>query len=115
MAFSEIELARIDKTMAEFLGRIRPPAHIRDQLDFIYRIEGQSIEILEVRPRWRAPSEKTEMPFAKTTFVKSQGTWKVYWRRADGKWHRYEPNAEAGTLTELLAVIEKDEYGCFFG
>lgn len=115
MAFSEIELARIEKNMAEFLGRIRPPAHIRDQLDFIYRVEGQSIEIFEVRPQWGNPKEKTEQPFAKATFVKSQGIWKVYWRRANGKWYLYEPSAEVKTIGEFLSVIEKDEYGCFFG
>jgi len=101
--------------MAKFIERIRPPAHIRDQLDFIYRLEKQSVEIFEVRPLWRNPKEKTEQPVAKATFKKIQEIWKVYWHRADGKWHRYEPKAEVKTLSQFLSVIEKDEYGCFFG
>jgi hypothetical protein len=51
----------------------------------------------------------------KATFVKRSGTWKMYWKRADLKWHRYEPEPEVETLEEVLAIAERDEYGCFFG
>jgi hypothetical protein len=115
MTLSAFEIARIEKTMNDFIETLRPPAHIRDRLDFIYRLTDQSIEILEVRPLWTNPKEKTEQPVAKATFTKNQGIWKVYWHRADGKWHRYEPNAEVKTLNQFLSVIKKDEYGCFFG
>lgn len=40
---------------------------------------------------------------------------KVCWLRADLKWHRYAPVPEVGTLEEFLAVVEEDEYGCFWG
>ena len=115
MTFSAIEVARIEKTMAEYIDRIRPPTHLRDQLDFAYRLDNQSIEIFEIRPRWNKPKEKTELPIAKARYVKNQGIWKIYWHRADMKWHSYEPKAEVKTLGQFLAVIEKDEYGCFFG
>jgi hypothetical protein len=56
-----------------------------------------------------------EHPFAIATYVKLKAVWKVYWQPADLKWHRYEPNSEVKTLEEFLAVVEKDEYCCFYG
>ena len=56
-----------------------------------------------------------EHPVAKATYVKSQAVWKVYWQRADLKWHRYDPEAAVQTLEDFLAVVEKDEFCCFYG
>ncbi len=85
MALSEIELKRCEKEVASFMKQSRPPAHILNEFDLGYRIEGQSIEIFEVRPEWRYPQNKIEIPVAKSTYVKTQGVWKVYWQRRDLK------------------------------
>ncbi len=50
MAFSDFEQKAVEKAMDRFLEKRRPPAHIRSQLDIRYRIAGQSVEIVEVRP-----------------------------------------------------------------
>ena len=116
MAISEIESKRCMKVVQVYLDRRRPPPHIRPELDLGCRVIGQSVEIFEIRPVWRGePSEKMERPFAKATYVKSKDIWKIYWQRADLKWHRYEPNSEVKNLEDFLAVVEKDEYGCFYG
>jgi len=41
--------------------------------------------------------------------------WKVYWNRADLKWHSYKPVPEVASLEEFLALVERDEHACFFG
>ena len=115
MALSEFELKKCEKAIAAFMKKRRPPAHIRKELDLGCRIEGQSIEIFEVRPMWRNPKEKIEEAVAKATFVKTQNIWKIYWQRADLKWHRYDPDSEVGSVEEFLAVVDRDEYACFFG
>lgn len=56
-----------------------------------------------------------ESPVAKATYVKAQKIWKVYWQRADLKWHRYDPDPEVKKIEEFLVVVEKDEFGCFYG
>jgi len=71
MAFTELERARCERDLANFLERRRPPPHIRPQLDIGYRISGQSVEIFEVRPDWQNPKEKMEHPVAKATFVRT--------------------------------------------
>lgn len=115
MAFSEHELRRYQKTLDKFIETKRPPAHVRAQLDFRSRIEGQSVFIFEVRPRWDNANELSESPIAKATYVKSTNSWKIYWQRADMKWHAYEPCRAAATLDEFLQVVDEDEYSCFFG
>lgn len=116
MSFSEFETRRLEKVVGAFIDERRPPAHIRAELDLAFRINGQSVEIFEIRPCWRGePGETMEQPVAKATYVKGRESWKVLWMRADLKWHGYEPVPEVGSIETFLAVVAKDEYGCFFG
>lgn len=115
MALSETEVKRIEKTVGQFVQKRRPPPEIRDQLDISFRISDQSFVIFEIRPRWDNPNEKIEGPIAKATFVRSTKKWKLFWKRADNKWHGYEPFSESRSLERILDVIDKDECGCFWG
>lgn len=116
MAFSEIETKRVEKAVGAFIERRRPPPHIRPKLDLGFRINGQSVEIFEVRPRWRGePGEIMEHPVAKATYVKTQGVWRVFWMRADLKWHGYPPSPHVPTIENFLDVVNADEHCCFFG
>jgi len=115
MAFNEIEKKRIEKTVGRYIEEKRPPIEIRHEVDLSFRIEGQSVEIFEIRPLWDKPKEKVEEAVAKATYVKSQNLWKVHWQRADLKWHRYDPDPEVYTIDAFLEVVERDEYSCFFG
>ena len=53
LALTKLERKRCEKALTDFMSRRRPPPHIRDQIDVGYRIEGQSIEIFEIRPDCR--------------------------------------------------------------
>jgi hypothetical protein len=115
VAFNDVERARIERDIAKFMERRRPPPHIRPELDFGYRISGLSVEIFEIRPHWQNPKQKMEHPVAKATFARTQNLWRVFWMRSDLKWHGYEPNATVRSLEVFLAVVDRDEYCCFFG
>jgi hypothetical protein len=41
--------------------------------------------------------------------------WRVYWQRADLKWHRYDPAGEVNSIDDFFPIVEHDEYACFFG
>jgi hypothetical protein len=115
MALSELERKRYEKAVAKFLDARRPPPEIRAKLDFGFRIEGQSVEIFEVRPAWRRPNEIMEHSVAKATFVRTTGVWKVFWKRADLNWHGYAPTPVVGTIDKFLEVVEADPHACFWG
>jgi hypothetical protein len=115
MTFSEFEQKRCEKLVTEFVQKRRPPPHLRAKVDLAFRISGQSIEIFELRPYWMDKSRIVEHSIAKTTYNKSKLCWKVFWQRADLKWHRYPPCPEVASLEEFLDVVQKDDHNCFFG
>jgi hypothetical protein len=115
MAFSEFEIKRREKAIEKFMAKHRPPAHIRNKLDFGSRIENQSVEIFEIRPQWNNPSNKMEAAVAKALYVKTQNHWKIFWQRSDLKWHSYEPLPTVTRLEDFLKAVGEDQYHCFFG
>jgi len=114
-AFSEFEIKRIQKVIGRYIGENRPAMEIRDEVDLSFRIERQSVLIFEIRPLWENPKEKIEEPIAKATYVKNRSLWKVFWQRADLKWHRYDPDPEVDSIDDFVKIVERDEYACFFG
>lgn len=115
MALSEKQLQEIKVAGEAYLRVHRPSEAIRSKLDLIYRIEGQSVLVYEVRPKWDNPAIITETPMAKTTFVQTQNVWKIYWMRADLKWHSYSPKPQVKSIKTFFKVVAEDEFSCFFG
>lgn len=103
----------IIEIMEPYIARIRPRPEIRDQVDVTYEIEDQSVTLKMIRPDWKNPSEKRAFGYARATYVKKDSTWKIYWLRADGKWHAYRPSPVAKSLPEFLRIVEQDAFGCF--
>lgn len=116
MAFTKQEtdahLATLEKG---FWVHRRPPAHLRDEIREGQRIEGQSIELFFNRPSFQDPSRWIEEAIAKITYVRPINCWKLYWKRADGKWHSYPTCSKTTSLSKALQVIHEDSNYCFFG
>ena len=51
MALNDLERKRVEKAVGTFVEKRRPPPHIRPKLDFGFRISGQSVELVEIRPQ----------------------------------------------------------------
>jgi len=115
MAFKELEKMTYELKVGKYVEARRPPEHIRDKVDLSFRIEDQSVVIFEIRPFWRNPEKIIESMVAKASFVRTENIWKIYWQRADMKWHSYGPEPEVDTIDEFLEVVEEDSHGCFFG
>jgi len=115
MALQTWPVFEVEKAVGAFVAMRRPAPPIRPKLDIGFRVSGQSVELFEIRPQWNRPSVKRESAVAKATFVRTQGIWKVFWKRADLKWHPYEPVPEVAAIDKFLAVVQEDEYGCFWG
>lgn len=115
MAIDTLQTLEVIEVMENFLSKKRPPEHIRKQLDIGYKIENQSIIVFEIRPQWNKPEVILEYPFAKTTYVKANNHWNVFWMRADLKWHSYSPKPTVKNLKEFTKLVEEDKHHCFFG
>lgn len=115
MGFCQFEEKRFEMLAGRFVEGRRPPLEIRDKVDLGFRIEKQSLFIFEIRPHWQNPEIIVEEMIAKTTFVRTQNIWKIYWMRADMKWHLYGPVEDVDTIEEFFEVVDRDEYSCFWG
>ncbi|GAA4415679.1 hypothetical protein GCM10023187_46380 [Nibrella viscosa] len=115
MALDPVKTLDIIELMENYIERIRPSQSIRDQLDIGYRIDNQSIILFEIRPSFMNPAVKLELDYAKTTFVKSENKWKVYWMRGNLKWTLYEPKPKVSNLKRFLELVDEDKYHCFKG
>lgn len=117
MPISEFEHARLERLLSQFCEEQGPPAHVKDQLRWGFRVdpEHQVVELFEVRPHFRLEGKIVESRVAKATYVKKTKMWKLYWMRGNMKWTRYEPRPEVKTVEEFLIVVKEDAYSCFFG
>jgi len=113
MAFTANELDKINYEMNTFILKRRPPKNVRNQVDLSYKVEKQSIVIFEIRKMFQQEG-MVDIPIAKATFIMKENKWKIYWQRADLKWHLYEPKKEVKTVKAFLKVVDEDEYCCFW-
>lgn len=63
----------------------------------------------------KALHEWTETPVATLKFIRSAGKWRLYWMRADMKWHEYPGLFSSHRLDKLVQEIDADPLACFFG
>jgi hypothetical protein len=116
MAFNDVEIARYAGLIEKLIwAKRRPPLHLRDKVREGQRIEGNEIELFLVRPLFSDPTRQTEESIAKARYVKSRDVWRVFWKRADQKWHRYPLRPEVKTLASFLKLVDEDANGCFWG
>ena len=115
MAIDILQTLDVIEAMENFMARKRPPEHIRPKLDIGYKIEEQSIIVVEIRPQWDNPELIREHPVAKTTFVKAKNHWKIFWLRADLKWYTYTPIPTVNSIQEFTKLVEEDKHHCFWG
>jgi hypothetical protein len=76
VTLSEFDTKRCEKLLAQFIERRRPPPNIRAELDLAFRINGQNVEIFEVRSFWKDKGKKLEHSIAKATYSKIKRNWK---------------------------------------
>ena len=115
MSLPPAQLQECLSAVGAFLEQRRPPPEIRDKIDFRADITGPEVVIVEVRPRYDDKTRKIDHPVVRAKWIASRKTWRVYWRRADGKWHSYRPLPEARTLGAVMAEVHHDPHCCFFG
>ena len=115
MAIDILKTVDIIEIMENYIEKVRPPKKIRTQLDIGYKIENQSVVLVEIRPDWNNPNETRESGYAKATFIKSKNVWRIFWMRASLKWEGYKPMPVVVTLQEFLEIVDEDKMNCFKG
>ena len=71
VAFDELELKRIERTVGELCRKCSPPEHA-DELRTVYEVEGHSVTMYEERPPWDGVGEWTRRGIARFRFYRSR-------------------------------------------
>lgn len=107
MPISEIERRRAEKVLSEYCARRTNP-EVRDQLEIVYRLEGDCACVAERRPDWMNASIVRDHDVAKFRFVMKDRAWTLYWRDRNLAWHRFPDRAPTREIGELLAIVDSD-------
>lgn len=113
---SEIEERRVQRAAQPFLAVRRPPVAIREQLDIGWRLVGCSLEVFSIRPAYQgAAGEMMEYPAGKATWVTSRRLWKLYWMRADLRWHGYPERPTVRYVEDFFNELMRGPMRRFWG
>lgn len=105
----------IHRQIQEFIEPIRPSVDDRKELDVGYTYADNTLEVFEIRPHWDNAEKMIHSPVARTKYIKSRGIWTIYWKKANGKWEKYDPNPEVNDLSQFFVILDEDEHCCFWG
>ncbi len=98
------------------MAKRRPPVAIRTEVDLRHRLQGQSVEVHEIRPAFDGkPGQMCEHAVAKASFVRKCRHWRVYGTRQDLHWHSYQPAPTASSIEAFCKLVDDDRHGCFVG
>jgi hypothetical protein len=82
---------------------------------FEYEVRGDAITLRERRPPWR-PEPGAEWSALDIAQLRYGGrSWTLYWKRSNGRWQRYDGIGPAVDVGALLAEIDADPDGVFWG
>ncbi|MDZ5489005.1 DUF3024 domain-containing protein [Micromonospora sp. 4G53] len=60
-------------------------------------------------------SEWTRLPVARLRYAKNTGTWTLYYRDRNLRFHRYDLIPPTGNMAELLDELDRDPTAIFWG
>jgi Protein of unknown function (DUF3024) len=95
----------------------RVPEDLRDQVRIECGRRGKSVTIVERRPPWHPDmgTEWTTSRVAQLRYDDSARTWSLYCADRNGRWRHYPEVRPSRTVETLLAEIEADPTGIFWG
>jgi hypothetical protein len=105
----------VEKKLDAFLGK-RVPPHVADKIRLSYTFRGNSVTIWENRAPWReGMQEWTVSAVAQLRYNPKAQTWMLYWRDRNTKWHEDGGLAPVKKLDLILAELDRDPTGIYWG
>ena len=92
----------------------RVPERVRDQVKLNFSFDGNSVTLSEERPKWNDPTKWISSKVAQFRYQPGTGTWVLFCRDQNGRWHEYFLPADAD-LGVLLKEVDRDPTGIFWG
>ena len=89
------------------------PEHIRHQLRYEHGIRGNAATIFEVRPMLGGRPGETRSKVAQIRY--EDEVFLLYCADRNARWHEFTPFEPTKSLDAVLAEINEDRTGIFFG
>jgi DUF3024 family protein len=94
----------------------RVPEHVRAEVRLEFRIKGESVTLVERRPPLlRRKGEWIEIVVAQFRRNRETKHWTLYCADRNSRWHHYQGVRATKTLKPLLAEVDRDPTGIFWG
>ena len=114
MALPEFTKVQIDIILKDF-ANTRIPPHVRNEVQFVHTVGGNAVTLFESRPAWDNPTEWIKIPVAKFRYNLTKKAWTLYYCDRNSKWHLYRETKSNQTFAKLLAEVDSDPTGIFWG
>ncbi len=97
--------------------RARVPEHVRNNVRVEVEVAERHLTVVECRPPWREDfgPEWTRFPIARLRYTRATRSWSLYWRDRNLKFHEYDRVPASAVVEELLAEVDRDPTGIFWG
>ena len=115
MAIPEL-IRKAAVSQVEALCRRIPP-HARNEVRLEHSVRGNAITIVERRPPWHPGlgPEWTSMKIAQLRYDAGSGTWSLYCCDRNERWFLYDDVEPSRDVAPLVAEIDEDPTGIFWG
>ena len=108
----ELDANRVRKWAHE-----KTPPEYRDEMRVEVDETPRRLTIFDCRPPWSdlIGPEWTRTPIARLGYVNKRSEWTLYWADRNSKFQRYRDTEPTQHVGELLAEIDADPTGVFWG
>ncbi len=93
----------------------RCPAKLKDKVRLGFRFRGNSVTLFEERPTFTRPAIWVDIVVAQFRFDARSRLWTLYWADRNSRWFRYWDLDASKDFRDLLAEVEADPSGIFWG
>jgi hypothetical protein len=96
---------------------VRAPHEMGDEYRLEHTVRGGSITIVERRPPWSklVGPEWTSLKVAQLRYDERTRTWSLFCSDSNDRWWPYDGIGPAADVAPLLAEIDEDPTGIFWG
>jgi hypothetical protein len=110
----------IPQTDLAVIGRFceaNSPAEHAHELRVEYGLRGNSVTLYECRPPWdpNLGPDWSRQPVAQLRYEPSDRHWRLDYADRNSRWHYYDVTEPTTNLNELIAEIDDDPTGIFWG
>ncbi len=114
MSLSEFEKQRVGKIFSAYCA-MKAPHHISDRFRVEFELRGDEVKLFESRPDLLDKSRWNCYKIARFRKNSGENRWYLYYADRNERWCPFNPHPSDTDIEKLLAEVEKDPSGIFWG